>query len=278
MWKLTLALSLASTTTFAAGLIQIPAGATPPPSAPKVNVPGTITNNPSPLSNIWSPPDCSQDMPKHLEGANQGAYEAFFNALINQANEEKIIAAVKKIPPVPGVRCLDHKDAYGFERVSEMEYRTNCFAGNGKNISHVAEFRMKVEYIPANCASQANIRQFFSVDNNRTRLAACNFYKNLYSGCNTMAFPQNTYNSVSGFTPITSEGVDKMLTSRPDLNKYVNGSSTPKKPAPVTPVYDEDERKVSKKKKYEPKDEDEIRWDAACTPTNPFCSSSGNAK
>ncbi|MGE3262813.1 MAG: hypothetical protein AB7K68_13615 [Bacteriovoracia bacterium] len=277
MWKLTFCLSLISGAAFAAGLIQVPDSAVKPAPSPTPYTNSRVT----PLGQLWnnSGEDYSGNMPKHLEGASQAEYEKFFNGMLETQKTEAIRMKARQIPVIPtlGVRCLDTKDAFGFERVNETEYRANCFAGTDKKITHVAEYRMKIEFVPSGCASEATIKNMFSDAAYRTRSNAGRVYGLLRKGCAVMAFPVNNLNAVTKVTPISTEFVKKTLEGNAELDRFVNGSRTSVKKEYTA---DEDEKPAKPKRKVVRDDDEDSSPSkpvpAPCIAGNPLCSRSAD--
>ncbi|MGZ3695467.1 MAG: hypothetical protein ACXWQO_15240, partial [Bdellovibrionota bacterium] len=233
MWKFALCLSLVSVSALADGLIKVPDSAVvkADPNAPfaapyPAKVPGVKV---SPLGDIWNKSDASdyaERLPKALDGAPQAAYEAYFNTLIEKQKQTEIRRAMVVIPVnvSPPIKCLNTPDAFGYEHVAENDYRVNCFAGTGKDITHVAEYRMHVDFVPADCGTQAKFKSYFSTTDARTRLKAAVLYKQLEQNCRVAAVPVDRLNPVSKKTSISTDFVKKTLQENAELDKYVNGS------------------------------------------------------
>jgi hypothetical protein len=241
--------------------------------------PGSHT---SPLSGVLhgGSVDNSDDLPKWLDGAPQSEYERFFNTLIYFQKQSAMASKAAQIPPVVGVKCLPHKGAFGFERVSELDYKVNCFAGTGKKISHVAEYRMSVTFIPSGCATEAKIHEQFNNPANRNRKSAAEFYNVLKKVCIIQANPASTSAPVVKVTKVSTDFVTKSLADNADLDKYVNGSHITKKADERADYEAEADAKPKHKQKVIVDDEEESTKephdDAACIPGNIFCSKSAN--
>lgn len=146
------------------------------------------------------------------------AYEDFFFDRILRAKKEAMTQQAVRIAvrPMQGVRCLpeDHeKSKFGFQRVSEMDYKMNCHAGVDDKVTDVAEFRWSLNYSLPSCPLEKDVRAYFADGKNRTRANAQSFYANRMFGCIVMAISANTMNPVVSIVPVkasyASDGNDE---------------------------------------------------------------------
>lgn len=131
--------------------------------------------------------------------------------------------------PSADVGCLPFHDAFGFEQVSETDFKVNCFAGSAKNITHVLDYRFNLVIMPATCGSDQAIRDFFAIPNNRNANAAKAYWAQIRSYCSIMAAPADPANPIVRNVAVGQAFVNKVLNEKEDLRLYVNGSRGTKK-------------------------------------------------
>jgi hypothetical protein len=287
MWKLVLCFSVISSTGLAAGLIQVPDAAVEKGPISTTRYPANPgVQRASPLSSVISNDafaDIAERLPKKLDGAPQAEYEGYFNNMFEGMKKSSMQKLGVKIPVdvTRGIRCLDSAEAFGFERVSETEYKANCFAGTGKKITHVAEFKIHIDFIPAGCGTQAKIHTAFNDTAARTRMGAARFYQSIQKTCAVDAVAVNPMNPFSKITLVTTGFVTKTLEGNAELDKYVNGSHTTKEDNTVADEdYDSKHlksvAKPSTRKQVSDDDEDDSKPEPTrCVSGNVLCKTSG---
>jgi hypothetical protein len=152
-------------------------------------------------------------------------------------NDRKGFMATKAraLRPEFNVACLKHFEAFGFEKVSETEIKMNCLAGSGQKITHVLDYHFRVTPNPAECDSEATIREFFSRPGMFSPKIARDYLNNLVRTCPINVEPVDSQKPVVRMVKIAPDSVGEILEDKPELSKYVNQSKKVKKDPASTP-------------------------------------------
>jgi hypothetical protein len=120
------------------------------------------------------------------------------------------------------VACLKHFEAYGFEKISETEYRMNCLAGSQQNISHILDYHFKLSANPDGCDSDATVREFFTRPGMFTEKNAKDYLNSLVKTCRISVEPMDANNPVVKMVKVPKSFVTEVLEEKEELNRYVN--------------------------------------------------------
>lgn len=235
MFGLTLILALLAPLAQADGLIQVQGAKPVVKKAPTNRMPTSL------LSSIWQNPRGSLALPNTNDGKD---YERWFLDVVESRRRYEIGNKAYFYAADGGIRCVHSDSAFGFERISDTDYKVNCIAGRKKN--YLIEYRMQVNYSTAGCNSESKIHQFFQDPNNRNRAGALRLYNELLQ-CTMQAVPADPANAI-----VKLEQFDKS--------------------SPVNIAGDNDPKvNTSRKSKYSTKSSDNNSRGPACVGSNPLC-------
>jgi hypothetical protein len=247
MRTILLSLALISQVALADGLISVPKNMV----AEQPKVPSASPSSPmAPLS--WSRGRIDLD-DSLVNNGNAKSYEDFFNNYIyGKKKQEMARWAATILVKLPNVRCFKDGTSharYGFQRVSENDYKMNCHAGSGSRVTDIAEFRVTT-FIPSPCPAEKDIKAYFADAKNRTRAKAQEFYGLRMAGCPLQISAADLAHPVVSITAVKSSYADSDV-----AESDTSVISSPVKPKPSRSG-DGDDAPVRK---------------PSCVPGNVFC-------
>jgi hypothetical protein len=163
--------------------------------------------------------------------ADDQTAEVYANQVLEKIKKLKksvLATRARDTRPSREVGCLNFPGAYGFEQVSDTEYKVNCFAGNERNLTHVLDYHFRLVFMPATCTSEQSVRDYFKIPNNRTKARAEQFLAEIEGYCSVMAVPADPANPIVQNRILEANYVNELLEQKEDLRVYVNGSRAKK--------------------------------------------------
>jgi hypothetical protein len=167
------------------------------------------------------------DFSQIQDGPQEATLDGYVRWILERRTADRksfMATRARALRPQFNVACLKHFEAYGFEKVSETEYRMNCLAGSGQNISHILDYHFKLTANPDGCDSDATVREFFTRAGMFTEKNAKDYLNSLVSTCRISIEPMDANKPVVKMVKVPKSFVNEVLEEKEELNKYVNQS------------------------------------------------------
>lgn len=147
---------------------------------------------------------------------NTEDYVSWAQKKLEAGRKNYMAALAARYPQKANIKCLWHKDAFGFRKINDSEYEVNCFAGSSKNITHVLFYQMRVSYSPSGCDSVEKTREFFKPEHMHNSGAAISYVNFINSSCVLSVQNSDLSKVIRRSTKVTTDWVNTEL----DKDRY----------------------------------------------------------